>query len=218
MLCGTGILPVSDRFKLASDSPIYNETRHGQDARAAGVHARGSRATSLMIALLAQILFCLVAAPVIGAQPWVIPSAQPAKGQPAKPAQPQAAMEAAFDASNVRPEEVSDPEQKKGNVRGGVRSGFRTSIVTPQWPRSTDASPQETEQVRTGAALRNSTDRPSPRPSSLNTVESEREAESSVRTNGPCFVLMQPSISEFTCKTLHETAPAIQPTGPPTSR
>jgi hypothetical protein len=238
-----------------------------------------------MIVLLAQILFCLVAAPVIGAQPWVIPPAQPADGRPEAPTQPRAVIQAAFDASNVRPEEVSDAEQKKGNVRGGVRSGFRTSIVTPHGPAAssvgsagfvgsalrttflgvqasvrgadpariahgyleipatvcdTGVSPVLTASSSIDAADLNAVlescclehgpdahvtngfhaaSRKDSPARELTADWPDAATTAFINTNVPLDTGWMPVLLTLpTCKSLHETAPAIQPTGPPASR
>jgi hypothetical protein len=74
----------------------------------------------LSIALLAQIVFCLVAAPVIAAQQWAALPLSANNEKKDAPRETRVTIQAAFDASNVRPEEVSDAEQKKGRSRSGV--------------------------------------------------------------------------------------------------
>jgi hypothetical protein len=76
-----------------------------------------------MIALLTQILLGLIAAPVIAAQPWPEPAGGESDRKPDSPADSRTTIQAAFDACNVRPEEVSDAGQRKGKSRRGERSG-----------------------------------------------------------------------------------------------
>ena len=79
----------------------------------------GPTTRRLSIALLAQVVFCLVAAPILAAEQWAPPAALAKEGS--TPTNPTSKITAAFDASNVKPEEVSDAEQKRGKPRPGGR-------------------------------------------------------------------------------------------------
>jgi hypothetical protein len=121
----------------------------------------------LSIALLAQVVFCLMAAPVIAAQQWAVLPVAPKDGDNAPP-DTGVTIQAAFDASNVRPEEVSDAEQKKGRSKGGIQrtgggptSTARHSCLTREAPLS--LLPVLRERVR--AFPDNLPGRPSPQPS-----------------------------------------------------
>ncbi len=73
------------------------------------------------IALLAQIMLCLVAAPILLARQWSEPNTKQGSNAPADS---RISLQAALDASNIRPEEVSDAEQKKGKRQSPVHAGL----------------------------------------------------------------------------------------------
>jgi len=81
-----------------------------------------------MIALIAQVVFCLVAAPIVLAEQWKPPETSNAPRK--TPSDSRVTFEAAFDASNVRPEEVSSAEQKKSRPRSG---GSRAIASAQKW-------------------------------------------------------------------------------------
>jgi hypothetical protein len=78
------------------------------------------------LALFAQIVFCLVAAPILSAERWAaVPPAPPANQKhDASRDDSRPVIRLAFDASDVRPEEVSGAEQRRGN--SGPRNGQST--------------------------------------------------------------------------------------------
>jgi len=86
-------------------------------------------------------MFCLVAAPVIAAQQLAAAPEPAAANDKKVPRDTQVAIQAAFDASNVRPEEVSDAEQKKGRSKSGIkRSGGGHSLRAIAYGRLTPSA------------------------------------------------------------------------------
>ena len=178
------------------------------------------RTHRLMIALLAQILLCLVAAPVIGAQQCVIPSEIPPGPPPdhrEKPPAESDVMRAAFDASNVRPEEECGTGQKKKH--GGPSAC--TSIGTPGGLRGDLLNDTAFDaaawlqcilhEIPAGSEGREETAPPSA------PIAIEATPPCKTWAGRPCRVghVLTPAIF---FKPLCETAPAIQPTGPPAVR
>jgi hypothetical protein len=102
------------------------------------------------IALLAQIVFCLVAAPILAAERWAVPLAVSAAATTGdhpenSPRDSRPLIQAAFDASDVRPEEVSDASQKRTKSRSktgrssGTRPGGNSSSCAVTADESTSA-------------------------------------------------------------------------------
>lgn len=145
------------------------------------------RTSRLTIALLAQILFCLVAAPVFAEQQWGVAPAGKPEGNPDPSGGSRAIIQAAFDASNVRPEEVTDAKHRRGNVRCGSKN-----------------------QHRTAASRRNRTTGVSP------ALAASWNGEAATRfTYGHDARAAGVHVPDVACKLLRLTVPAIQPTGPP---
>jgi hypothetical protein len=102
----------------------------------------GLPSRTFAIALLAQIVFCLVAAPILAAERWAVPTRGADQKHNSQPI-----IQAAFDASDVRPEEVSDAGQRRGksrtnrvNSNGILCSGIgHTSVSTPRRSGASDA-------------------------------------------------------------------------------
>ena len=108
------------------------------------VHDRG---------LLAQIVFCLVAAPILAAERWAAPTIPAAEERHDAPRDSRPLLQAAFDASDVRPEEVSDAGQKRGKSRSKKNGKSRR-------PKDTARIEWDFVRVRLATSWRNSVELP----------------------------------------------------------
>ena len=151
----------------------------------------------LSIALLAQVVFCLVAAPILAAEQWTPPVAAAKQGS--TPANSGVKITAAFDASNVRPEEVSDAEQKRGKPRaGGGKAPGLAGANAVQFKEKT--STKDTKGTKKKIS-------PSSFVSFVHFVDKSYLGQAEFAEDAPQ--------TGDTHKTPRQIQPAFQPTGPP---
>jgi hypothetical protein len=161
------------------------------------------------IALIAQIVFCLVGAPILAAERFVAPQTQSDKHPDSQPV-----VQAAFDATDVRPEEVSDAGRKRGKSRASVGCECVGSALA-------DAGAADSQDERSSIS------HPSPRPP-WRTLRKPLDGAQKVSIklgamlhacvdmpySRPCasFAIV-PSASQ--ARPLNVGIPAVQTTGPP---
>ena len=169
----------------------------------------------LTTALLAHVVLCLALAPVAAARQAAQQEPAPA-GKPSHNGGDNASVQAAFDASNVRPEEDANRQQKKGKSRsdsgrrkaafGHFDGGANASIgreaeiagISDQSPKPDDAS------AGSGA------DECSPLPDCFSHARFFVPVGVINRLNGPTADEIR-----FLVSRLNAGNPAAQPVGPP---
>ncbi|HWE03438.1 MAG TPA: hypothetical protein VG326_13620 [Tepidisphaeraceae bacterium] len=160
---------------------------------------KGITTRRLSIALLAQVVFCLVAAPILAAEQWngTVVATTPKQA----PRGSGVTITAVFDASNVRPEEVSDAEQKRGKPTAGVgKAGPGTSAIPSE---KDEISTKDTKDTKKGQEI-----------SFFFVSFVVNDAfKATIANDRPCIGAA--SLAEDSLQTPRRIQPAVQPTGPP---